>query len=304
MNITTPPVKGFDFDAIRWVRDQVRGLSRDQHHLLLILATHCNPDHECWPSQKTLAGEMQCSPRHVWSLLKALDDKGLIRRKRRQNRSTVYMLCISDSQTGAKPDSQHVAKPDSQTDALEETIGSNQKKEPVEVLSERTAPSASALGTGSEKDNREKGEELAQNFQTRCRFDPASRLGFYMRCGRLHTKADHFHRPKDPGKPLTYSQLDALRIWFEQLPTTGCHVMNFAMKNWPQIRAQYCKTHSKWNGIHKTPTISALEKIGSSEKSGPEFLYGLWQQFQREAMLARVEENVLGAGEAFWEMVG
>lgn len=161
-------------------------------------------------------------------------------------------------------------------------------KPELEALSERTSLSARAEGHNPDTlGGWDQGEVLAQNFRQKCRKYPDARLRFYMDCGRHHTDADHFHKPKDPKKPLTFSQIDALRIWFQHLPTSACAVMNFAMANWPRLREQWKSKHpSQWDRIQTTPTISALERYGSKE------LLDSWKAAQGQAALNRVAQNV------------
>ena len=123
--------------------------------------------------------------------------------------------------------------------------------------------------------------DLLENFTThRCREDKNTRLRFYMECGRAFTKADHFHKPKDPRKPLTWNQLGSLRIWFDHLHESGCEVMLFAIKNWSRLLGNgFANTRGT------TPTISALEKYGAKE------LLKEYLSNNRDQMLRQVEQH-------------
>ena len=157
-------------------------------------------------------------------------------------------------------------------------------KPELEGTSYRTTPAASAgEQTPDTQGSWDQGQVLVQKFKKRCKFDPSARLRFYMDCGRLHTDADHFHKPKNPKEPLKVPQLESLRIWFEQLPNSACFVMNHAIANWPRLYAEI----PKWRGFrNKTPTISALEKYGAKE------LLDSWKAAQGQLALNRVAQNV------------
>jgi|GEM_PF-6019090 len=99
---------GFDLLAIKWVRDEVRGVTRDQRLVLQYLATRCGPDHRCYPEQRTIAADLECSRGLVNKLLKQLADKGLIACKRRRSSSSEYTLLVPPGfklkPGGRKPD--------------------------------------------------------------------------------------------------------------------------------------------------------------------------------------------------------
>ena len=60
-----------------------RGLTPSEKLVLLCLANYATKDLQAWPSQETVAEETELSPRTVWSALKSLEAKEVIRRKRR-----------------------------------------------------------------------------------------------------------------------------------------------------------------------------------------------------------------------------
>ena len=60
-----------------------RGLTPSEKLVLLCLANYATKDLQAWPSQETVAEETELSPRTVWSALKSLEGKEVIRRKRR-----------------------------------------------------------------------------------------------------------------------------------------------------------------------------------------------------------------------------
>lgn len=281
----------------------INGLSNSERLVLLAIADHHNgKSGRCDPGYKKLCEKTRMSRRNVIRIVKGLEEKGALKVTRRKsepdmNLSNSYSLpglkggdkLGNKSQGGGDKSGKGVVtnSVEKHTENVTQT-GTEPEIEPeIETLSECTAkPAASSAIQTPEKNSketpREKGEVLTQNFAKQCKSSPdprKTRLRFYMECGRLHSDADHFHKPKNPKKPLKWGQLESLRIWFEQLPESGCDVMNYAMANWSRLRDAHRVGQT-------TPTISALEKAGAKE------LFDALHKSQSEAMLNRVAANL------------
>ena len=69
--------------------------------VLVVLADHYNDSTgECWPSVDTISTITGCSRRTVLRKLKALEQAGLIARKKRYNKTDLYQIVIGDNLTG------------------------------------------------------------------------------------------------------------------------------------------------------------------------------------------------------------
>ncbi len=65
-----------------------------QRTLLMALVLRCNPNkgYICWPSYRLLADDTQLDAITLRRAAKALEDKGLIRRKQRATRSNIFIV--------------------------------------------------------------------------------------------------------------------------------------------------------------------------------------------------------------------
>lgn len=80
----------------------IRGLPALEQILFCWICSHINNDGVCWPSLKTLSEESGMSRNTVRRLLQSLEERGLIKRKKRkktdslENDSTLYEVIIKD----------------------------------------------------------------------------------------------------------------------------------------------------------------------------------------------------------------
>lgn len=65
--------------------------------LYLILATYTGPDGRCWPSRRRLSADLGLSIRSVALLLAELERAGLLCRRQRRGRSTIFHLPVAPS---------------------------------------------------------------------------------------------------------------------------------------------------------------------------------------------------------------
>lgn len=101
VNITTSALKEKrgksrqrDYEAMDWVRDKVRGLTVNERMMLQYLASRCDGNHKCFPSQRKMVGDLEVSRSTITRMLTALERKGLISRKRRLKTSALYTLNV------------------------------------------------------------------------------------------------------------------------------------------------------------------------------------------------------------------
>lgn len=247
-----------------------------------------------WPGQELIAEKTGLKRRQVFSNLKQLKALGYIQIEHRNvgkgyRAPCEYVLNIghvheSPCAVFAHPHGQSTTANVSQT-AHEGDCKKGPYRKKIEK--EGTSPSVSAVkqtpvGIETPEKEKEKGKVLVRNFRAQCRINEAARIRFYMDCGRLHTRADQFHKPKNPNVPLSANNIKTLNLWFEQLPESGCDVMQYAMENWPRIYAEI----PAWSNFrNKNPLISALDKYGHRE------LLDSWKAFQQKASLSRVAAN-------------
>ena len=104
----TKEKSGFDFDGEIWVYTMLElipaeRLSSNARLALLVLSRHCNPTHQCFVGQQTLAQFMGATDRTVRSAVKELEDKQLIVRTKRPGTSDVYFLKVWAEELDAPP---------------------------------------------------------------------------------------------------------------------------------------------------------------------------------------------------------
>lgn len=99
--------------ALEWAWEQ--DIPRSERDVLMVLANAINKDHEfAFPSQEAIAKKVRMSERHVRRLIKALEDRGLVRTmagpgKGRGRAPTRYFLAV-DHMTGETRDLTEGAK--------------------------------------------------------------------------------------------------------------------------------------------------------------------------------------------------
>lgn len=115
--------KGFDLKAIPWARDirQHVPLTARQHHVLTYLASRCNPDHETWPSQVTMARDTAIPRETVNRCLRQLESLGLIASEStRPGGSKTYRLCMGKHAVDAPVEPVNAWKPKAKLPTVEE----------------------------------------------------------------------------------------------------------------------------------------------------------------------------------------
>lgn len=87
-------------------------LSIPSRYLFCVLLKYCGRKEWCFPSQKTLAKDLNCSERHIRNLIKELERNELVYKVRRGfNRSNNYRLATSLTyyrQPNGNPNSSHL----------------------------------------------------------------------------------------------------------------------------------------------------------------------------------------------------
>jgi hypothetical protein len=84
------------FDVVRWARDavQLHELARGPAHALVLLATYCDAEGECWPGLRVLSLAAGVGPKSLERNLAELERRGLIVTRRRRNRSALRYLAV------------------------------------------------------------------------------------------------------------------------------------------------------------------------------------------------------------------
>lgn len=84
--------------AINWALNVVRGINSTQKSILIALADRANEDNQCWPSYEDIC-ERSCATRNaVSNALKVFEQKNLVTRQQRHNKSTIYTLNIASTE--------------------------------------------------------------------------------------------------------------------------------------------------------------------------------------------------------------
>lgn len=250
--------RGFDHDAIKWVRDQVRGITRDERLMLQYLATRCDTSHSCFPRQSLIAADLECSRSHVNTLLTMLELKELISRKR-TNRSTIYALKIPQCPPVTTPGCRH-----SEDTRLSK---GNDSKEPCEVTNEATKKIKVSVKnngetsydvTHEEKTGYKKKEKLGEKESSALsivskyfKVDPTrtTMAGFWFALMR------QFHPEyKYPKRGLTKPQYKDLHRFFHTHSDQAYYLIAAAVCDWPVASEHACNIE----GLPK----QAIPKLG------------------------------------------
>jgi len=84
--------------AINWALNCVMGINSTQKSILIALADRANEDNQCWPSYEDIC-KRSCATRNAVSrALKVFDEKGLVSREQRYNKSTIYTLKVGSTE--------------------------------------------------------------------------------------------------------------------------------------------------------------------------------------------------------------
>lgn len=265
--------RGFDLDAIKWVRDSVRGISRDERLLLQYLATRCDPTHRCYPKQSAIAADLECSRSHVNALLKSLDDKGLISRKRRPNKSTRYTLLVSGcphvTTSGCRSgDDTRLSKGNDIKEPLEVTTSEGTNIDiPVEESGETSddvtlrGKTDKPEGISSEEENAPPTQKQSAALEIAAKYfkvHPSQKVmvGFWWALMR------HYF-PEYPTKRLSRHQFKALKSVFDTFGDSAYYVIAAAVSEWPDAARHAAEVE----GLK--PTLSGWPKYGDIPKLGP-----------------------------------
>ena len=84
--------------AINWALNVVRGINSTQKSILIALADRANEENQCWPSYEDIC-DRSCATRNALSnALKVFEQKNLVTRQQRHNKSTIYTLNIASTE--------------------------------------------------------------------------------------------------------------------------------------------------------------------------------------------------------------
>lgn len=126
-------------DLIKWVwtETETTGSTR---LVLLVLADQANDQGYCWPSMKTISKKANLSRRYVINILRELEEKGLLQKRKRLDEngdytSNMYRLVMNNSSLGSE---QEDTTPGEQEDTTVVNRGSlkpslNPKDEPLYI---------------------------------------------------------------------------------------------------------------------------------------------------------------------------
>lgn len=84
--------------AINWALNVVRGINSTQKAILIALADRANEEHQCWPSYSDICERSCCTRNALAHALKVFEEKGLVSRQQRHNKSTIYTLRLASTQ--------------------------------------------------------------------------------------------------------------------------------------------------------------------------------------------------------------
>lgn len=89
--------------AINWALNVVRGINSTQKAILIALADRANEEHQCWPSYDDICERSCCTRNALSNALKVFEEKGLVSRQQRHNKSTIYTLRLASTQLDTDP---------------------------------------------------------------------------------------------------------------------------------------------------------------------------------------------------------
>lgn len=82
-------------EAVNWALNTIVNITSTQKAILVALADRADVNGLCYPAYDDIC-RRSCATRHaVANALRHFESMGLIKRKRRYNKSTIYQLCIS-----------------------------------------------------------------------------------------------------------------------------------------------------------------------------------------------------------------
>jgi hypothetical protein len=263
---------------------------------LKIADHHNGQTGQCNPSVATLIEETGRSRSTVLRGIKDLEDATGITVERRKNRNNRYTIpgCKVWA-VGVTPDT--YVGVNGETSEVSTVTPESEVKPEVEPEKNSFGGTANASRSSAEgkqtRESRDRAERrLLENFSTqRCRADAKTRLKLFMEAGRAFTDDDCFHKPKNPKKPLSFSDTDSLRVWFETLHQSGVEVLVFAMKNWSRLYDQMHPAVQK--KVTRVPTMRNLMQYSDCAGSDTPVadLLRKYEDARREQMLRQVEQH-------------
>ena len=85
-------------EAINWALNRVRGVSSTQKAILVALADRADVNAQCYPSYEDICARSGATRNTVASALSAFEERGLLKREQRHNKSTVYTLNLTSTE--------------------------------------------------------------------------------------------------------------------------------------------------------------------------------------------------------------
>lgn len=85
-------------EAINWALNRVRGVSSTQKAILVALADRADANAQCYPSYEDICGRSGATRNTVASALSAFEERGILKREQRHNKSTVYTLNLTSTE--------------------------------------------------------------------------------------------------------------------------------------------------------------------------------------------------------------
>lgn len=153
--------------AINWAWSQQAPTSTAKL-VLVALADHANAEGECWPSMGSVASLAQCSTRQVSRCVDALEDAGLLTRKRRRLTAGklggyVYKLTLTTGHT--RPLDTDVQLPPASTGHLRQVVTDDHRTPEAPTTGHpRPQPPDTHVRTEPPKSNRQGTTKLFERF--------------------------------------------------------------------------------------------------------------------------------------------
>lgn len=283
--------KGFDHEAIKWVRDMVRGLNVYERLVINNLASRCNPQHECYPEQRTIASECEISRSTVIRALKSLAAKNLISAKRRKSESCIYVLNVPESvpvKTSRKSESVPVDTLESSYVDTLESSSQNDHKKPNEVtkLSNQEEVTVEYSGdlsidkTLGKNDNYRKLKEISTKksftkFSITESEDIQRRSAALQICARYYKQVPtqkvmvgfwwalmRHYFPDYPTKKLTRHQFRALKSVFDAFGDSAFYIVAAAIADWEFASVHAAQTEGLKPKRGGHPSYGDIPKLG------------------------------------------
>ncbi|TDJ27224.1 MAG: helix-turn-helix domain-containing protein, partial [Gammaproteobacteria bacterium] len=259
-----------------WVRDKVRGLTVNERMMLQYLASRCDGNHKCFPSQRKMVRDLEVSRRTITRILTALEQKGLLSKKQRLKTSALYTLKVDSicatpgahecatpgSSECATPGSSECATPGSSECATQmhqkKTITSTNVDEEDSMKIAETANGTKTLTKtkNQEEDKHLKEKKIAPDLPN------ANESVIDVNCMSIPDLWVQFCKESNWLATMTHvkrAQLQTAAKKIEELGLPPGDVMRTAIKNWGAF-VSYLSNHSEMFKISQSPNIPQFIK--------------------------------------------